>query len=134
MRSAVAASVLLGLALLAAGCGGDDEKSAAAAGAPQALAAGLSAESFAGTGATLSTAGITVVGTGSVTTTPDTAEWSFGVQTSADTADAALAANSEAMKRVVAALREAGIAGDDLQTEQVSIWPRTGDDGIAIVG
>jgi uncharacterized protein YggE len=75
-----------------------------------------------------------VVGTGSVTTTPDTAMWSFGVQTSADTASAALRANSEAMEDVVAALRDAGISGDDLQTEQVSVWPRTSDDGVSIVG
>jgi uncharacterized protein len=69
-----------------------------------------------------------------VTAKPDTAEWSFGVQTSADTAEAALGANSEAMEKVVAALRAADVAEDDLQTEQVSVYPRTSDDGISIVG
>ncbi len=136
MRSAVAAAVVLAAALLAAGCGGDDpEADATAVGALEGASADrLSAESLGVGGAAVSAAGITVVGTGSVTTTPDTASWSFGVQTSADTASAALAANSEAMERVVAALREAGISRDDLQTEQVSVWPRTSDDGISIVG
>ena len=136
MRSAVAAAVVLAAALLAAGCGGDESEADPAVGALEGAAVGdgLSAESLAAQGAAVAAAGITVVGTGSVTTTPDTAAWSFGVQTSADTASAALAANSEAMERVVAALREAGISRDDLQTEQVSVWPRTSDDGISIVG
>jgi uncharacterized protein len=38
------------------------------------------------------------------------------------------------MEQVVAALKGAGIADDDLQTEQVSVYPRTSDDGISIVG
>jgi uncharacterized protein YggE len=138
MKRAVAVAVVLGAAALAAaGCSEDGERpDALAAGAPGsgALAAGLSAESMVSAGTAASPAGITVVGTGSVTTTPDTAEWSFGVQTSAETAETALAENSRAMERVVAALRDAGVARDDLQTEQVSVWPRTGDDGIAIVG
>jgi hypothetical protein len=138
MRPVVAATAVLtaAAALLAAGCAGEDrETEGAGAGSPDAsaVAAGFSAESL-GAGAAVSAAGITVVGTGSVTTTPDTAEWSFGVQTSAETAEAALGANSEAMRRVVDALRDAGIAGDDLQTEQVSVWPRTSDDGLTIVG
>lgn len=138
MRPVVAATaVLAAAAFLAAGCAGEDgETDVAGAGAPEAsaAAANFSAESLGAVGAAPSAAGITVVGTGSVTTTPDTAEWSFGVQTSAETAEAALSANSQAMKQVVDALRDAGIAGDDLQTEQVSVWPRTSDDGLSIVG
>jgi uncharacterized protein YggE len=135
MRSAVAASAALVAVLLAAGCAGEDQETGGA-GAPEGgvAAASLSAESLGAGNAAASAAGITVVGTGSVTTTPDTAEWSFGVQTSAETAEAALGANSEAMERVVAALRDAGISSDDLQTEQVSVWPRTSGDGISIVG
>ena len=136
-KSAVVAAVLA-VAVLAAGCGGDDDggASGSAAGGPESgvMAAGMFAESVAGAGATASGAGITVVGTGTVTATPDTAEWSFGVQTSADTAAAALAANSTAMEKVVAALRDAGVAKDNLQTEQVSVYPRTSDDGTSIVG
>ena len=133
---AVAAVAALAVAAPAAGCMGDDEgPDATAAGGLESgvVAAGLSSESPGG-GAVASTAGITVVGTGTATAKPDTAEWSFGVQTSADTAEAALAANSEAMEKVVAALKGAGVAEDDLQTEQVSVYPRTSDDGISIVG
>jgi uncharacterized protein len=134
---AVAAAAVLAVAVLAAGCIGDDEEGldvAAAGGLERGvLAAGVSAESL-GAGAPVSAAGITVVGTGTVTATPDTAQWSFGVQTSADTAEAALDANSTAMEKVLAALRGAGVAKDDLQTEQVSVWPRTSDDGTSVVG
>lgn len=136
-RSAVVAAALLAVAALAAGCMQDEEGSdISAAGGLESgvIAAGMSAESLAAQGAAVSGAGITVVGTGSVTATPDTAEWSFGVQTSGDTAAAALTANSSAMDQVIAALRGAGVAEDDLQTQQVSVYPRTSDDGVSIVG
>lgn len=137
MRRAVTAAAVLAVAALAAGCAGDDQESAAAAaeGLESGVqAAGLSAEAPGSGGAAASAAGITVTGTGSVTTRPDTAEWSFGVQTSAETAEAALSANSDAMAKVVAALKAAGISGDDLQTEQVSVYPRTSEDGLSVVG
>jgi uncharacterized protein YggE len=137
-RRAVAVLALVAAAALAAGCSGDDDGSAdvAAVGGLEdgVLAAGLSAESLAGGGALASAPGITVVGTGSAQAVPDVAEWSFGVQTSADTAEAALSANSDAMEQVLAALRDAGVAGDDLRTEQVSVYPRTGDDGLSVTG
>jgi hypothetical protein len=135
---AIAAAAALAVAVLAAGCIGDDGEGSdvSAVGGLESgvLAAGISAESTGAAGTAASAGGITVVGTGSATATPDTAEWSFGVQTSADTAEAALGANSAAMEKVVAALRGAGIAEDDLQTEQVSVYPRTSDDGLSIVG
>jgi hypothetical protein len=137
-RVATTAAAVAAAALLAAGCLGDDDEGAgvAAVGGLESgvLAAGASAESLAAAGAAVSAGGITVVGTGTATVAPDTATWSFGVQTSAESAEAALAANSEAMDRVLAALRNAGIEGKDLQTEQVSVYPRTSDDGISIVG
>jgi uncharacterized protein YggE len=134
---ATTAAALAAVAVLAAGCMGDDEGAdAAAVGGLESgvLAADATAESLGAAGAGVSAGGITVVGTGTATVAPDTATWSFGVQTSADTAEAALAANSAAMEQVVAALKGAGIADDDLQTEQVSVYPRTSDDGISIVG
>ena len=135
MKRALAAAVLA-VAALAAGCAGDDQEPDAAVEGLETgvVAAGLSAEAVGSAGAAISAPGITVTGTGTVTTKPDTAEWSFGVQTSGDTAEAALSANSRAMEKVVAALRGAGISGDDLQTEQVSVYPRTSDDGLSIVG
>jgi uncharacterized protein len=137
MRRALAAAILLAALAVMVGCAGDDPDSEAAGGGGlegDGVAAGFSADALGTGAAAVSPAGITVVGTGSVTVTPDTAEWSFGVQTSADTANAALSANSEAMDRIVAALRDAGISRDDLQTEQVSVYPRVSNNGRSIVG
>jgi uncharacterized protein YggE len=69
---------------------------------------------------------VTVTGVGAVRSAPDRAQLSFGVETRAATAQAALAANGTAMRRLVSALREAGV--DDLQTQAVSVWPNWGDD------
>ena len=135
-RSAVVAVALVLAAFAAAGCAGDDEESdAQAVGGLESgvLAASASAEAL-GAPVAAGGEGITVVGSGSARAVPDVAEWSFGVQTSGDTAAAALAANSAAMDGVVAALRDSGIADEDLRTEQVSVYPRMSDDGRAVVG
>jgi uncharacterized protein len=78
--------------------------------------------------------GITVTGIGSVTAVPDRAEFSFGVQSQGRTAQQALAANSAEMRRVIDALRNAGIAAADIQTGQVSVSPTTSSDGQTITG
>jgi uncharacterized protein YggE len=134
-RSAVVAVALVLAAVAATGCAGDDEEAD-----PQpvgglesgALAASASADSFAPLAAA-GGKGITVVGSGTARAVPDVAEWSFGVQTTGETAAAALTANSDAMEGVVAALRESGIGEDDLRTEQVSVYPRMSEDGRAVV-
>ncbi len=77
---------------------------------------------------------ITTNGSGSVTTVPDRARFSFGVQAQARTASQALATADAQLRRVVAALREAGVAAADLQTEQISLSPRTSEDGVEIEG
>lgn len=73
--------------------------------------------------------GITVVGTGSAKAVPDVTEWSFGVRSEAETAAAAMKENAAATKRVIDALKAAGIDGDDLRTEQVSLYPRMHEEG-----
>ncbi len=78
--------------------------------------------------------GITVGGLGSVSATPDQAEFSFGVERQARTAQQAFADTSAAMNKVVTALKAAGIAAADIQTQHVSISPRYSDDGQTIVG
>jgi hypothetical protein len=70
---------------------------------------------------------VTVSGVGSVMVAPDEAELSFGVETRGPTAKAALAANGAAMRKVIAALRDAGAR--DLATQYVSVWPVSRDDG-----
>ena len=77
---------------------------------------------------------ITTSGIGSVTTVPDRVHFSFGVQAQSRTASQALAASDAQLRRVVAALREAGIAQADIQTEQISLSPQTSEDGGAISG
>ena len=70
---------------------------------------------------------LTVTGSGSATAVPDEAQLSFGVETRGSTAQAALAANGTAMRKLIAALRDAGAR--DLATQWVSVWPMTQEDG-----
>jgi len=76
--------------------------------------------------------GITVTGTAKVASVPDRAEVTFGVESRGRTAREALAANSIEMRRVLTALRRAGVAPADLQTQNVSLSPVTSDDGRSI--
>ena len=78
--------------------------------------------------------GITVTGLGSVSAVPDQAEFSFGVEKQARTAQQAFADASAAMTKLVDALKRAGIAAADLQTQHVAISPRYSEDGQSIVG
>jgi uncharacterized protein YggE len=70
---------------------------------------------------------LTVTGVGRVEDVPDEASFSFGVESRARTAQAAIAANATAMERVIAAIRQAG--GRDISTQWVSVYTVTGDDG-----
>ena len=70
---------------------------------------------------------VTTTGHGVVTAVPDEAAVSAGVHTHAATAAAALAQNAQLMQQVIAALKSAG--GSDLQTQQVSLYPQTDDQG-----
>jgi uncharacterized protein YggE len=103
----------------------------------------LLASAFAGVGAPMlahalggapSPGTLEVSGTGTVSVTPDTATMSFGVTTEARTASAALAENSDAAAKVIAALKKTGIAAKDIQTQFVSLSPRYTDSGNVIIG
>jgi uncharacterized protein YggE len=131
------------LAVLAAGCSskgegtevalGQGREYVAVVGEPgEGTAAQISYQPGGGASGTLP--GITVVGAGTARAVPDVADWSFGVQSDAETASAALKAASEATRRILGALRDEGIAKEDLRTEQVSLYPRTTDDGRAVIG
>ena len=78
--------------------------------------------------------GITVNASGKVEAVPDTAALELGVETQASNAKDALAQNGERLKRVLDALRKAGVAKDDLQTTQVSLWPERTSEGTTITG
>jgi len=66
---------------------------------------------------------LTITAEGKSTRTPDLATFSTGVATTGKTASAAMVANAAAMNRVVAALKQAGIAPRDIQTANLSLSP-----------
>ena len=70
---------------------------------------------------------VTTNGHGVVTVVPDQATIDAGVRTSGSTAAAALAANGNAMTRVIAALKQVGVK--TIQTQEVSLYPQTGARG-----
>ena len=80
-------------------------------------------------GSAQDTRSVTVTGTASVQAVPDKAAFSAGVATNAATAQAALAANAAKAAYVLDALRSAGVAKGDLQTQDVSVSPRWNDRG-----
>ena len=70
---------------------------------------------------------ITVAGVGSVDAVPNEAKMSFGAETRRPTAQAAVAANADAMRKILNALRQAG--GRELATQWVSVYPYTDETG-----
>lgn len=67
---------------------------------------------------------IVVVGEGEATLKPDTALLSLSVMREAATAREAMTANNDAMAKVIAAMKESGVAERDLQTAGIQIAPR----------
>jgi uncharacterized protein len=128
------------LAVLAVGCGSKERSAEVGAGQgdmavsaePGGVASPIAYQPGGGASGTLP--GITVTGIGTSRAVPDVADWSFGVQADEETASAALEAAAKATREILDALRDAGIAEEDLRTESVSLWPRTTDDGRAVIG
>src|SRR5262245_41963639 len=83
---------------------------------------------------TATTRSLTVTSSGTATAVPDRAAFSFGVTSQAKTASGALAANGAEMRKVIAALKSAGVAAKDIQTASVSLSPRYSPNGEDIVG
>jgi len=69
---------------------------------------------------------ISVSGTGEVSTVPDIAYVTVGVRTASDSAREALSQNNAAMEKVLDALKKAGVADKDMQTFNLSLNPRWG--------
>jgi uncharacterized protein len=67
---------------------------------------------------------VTVSGVGTVTAAPDMAEITSGVVTQAPTAAQALAANSQAMEKVLQSLAALGVAARDIETTGISVSPQ----------
>ena len=68
--------------------------------------------------------GLTLVGVGEVRARPDLAVVRVGVVSQDATARAALDKNNQAMRAVMAALQDEGIAERDMQTSQFTVQPR----------
>jgi len=69
--------------------------------------------------------GIWVTGQGEAMAIPDIAELCLGIEAQADTVSEAQAQASEAMDKVMEALKDNGVAEKDIQTQQFSIYPVT---------
>lgn len=70
---------------------------------------------------------VTASGVGTATAVPNEAQMSFGVESRAATAKAAVAANADAMRKVINALRQA--RARQIATQWVSVYPVSHDDG-----
>jgi len=81
-----------------------------------------------------SSTGVEVGGVGTATGTPDVLRVTVGVEVTADGVDGALSGADEAARRVIAALRDADVPGEDVQTSNVSVYPRYGNEGERITG
>jgi uncharacterized protein len=68
--------------------------------------------------------GISVSGEGEVTGTPDTLTMSFGVSVTKDSVSEAVAVAADEADAVMAALMSNGVAEEDIQTSNYSIWPQ----------
>jgi uncharacterized protein YggE len=95
--------------------------------------AGVAVPGSAGS-ATSSGRTVTVTGSASVTTVPNRASFSFGVTTQGKTAVGALAENAGEIRKVIEALKAAGVAPAEISTQYVSLSPRYSNDGETILG
>ena len=77
---------------------------------------------------------VTVSGSAVVTSKPDEAVISLGVQTQAQTATAALSQNASKMNDVIDAIKGLGIDAADISTDSVSLSPQTNNDGTQVIG
>jgi uncharacterized protein YggE len=86
--------------------------------------------------APLATGGITVIGQGEAFGTPDRAEIQVGVETFAETVNQATSQNETAVQQIMDTLTQQGIAEEDIQTSNYSLWAEQiygdrGPEGIA---
>ncbi len=77
---------------------------------------------------------ITVIGTGEVRITPDTATVQIGVETTAPTTQEALSQNSTQVNAVIEQIKALGVEEKDIQTSGFNIYPTYNDDGRQVTG
>jgi hypothetical protein len=77
---------------------------------------------------------VTVSGSSVVTSKPDEAVISLGVQTQAQTATDALSQNAAKMNDVIDAIKGLGIDAADISTDSVDLSPQTNNNGTQVIG
>jgi len=77
---------------------------------------------------------VTASGNAHIHAKPDEAVVTLGVRTSADTAQAAMDQNSQAMTEVLDALRALGLGDKDLATQSIDLSPRWDNRGQEVIG
>jgi uncharacterized protein len=77
---------------------------------------------------------ISVRGVGTASETPNQATLTLGVETNSDTAQAALRDNNAKAEELITILKAAGVDGKNIQTSQLSIFPRYDEKGTKVVG
>ena len=66
---------------------------------------------------------VTAIGTGTVSLVPDMASFTVGITTQDALITTALAANAEAMQAIIDSLTALGVAREDIQTQNYSVYP-----------
>ncbi|MFO7777327.1 MAG: SIMPL domain-containing protein [Nitriliruptoraceae bacterium] len=106
-------------AVAVAGCSTDGDSTDAGA-TDQPAAAQADAQAAAGDAAPVGDT-VTVVGRGEAEGQPDVVRVRVGVEVTSDSAERAFDTASERASEVIEALREAGVAEDDIQTQELSV-------------
>ena len=129
LKSIVVTIGILGIVTFAVACGGDDEgyttlpvSNVAASTLPGPAGTGAASAPQYAAGAT--EAGIWVTGTGEISLPPDIALLRLGVETTAPSVTEARGDAATAMEAVIAAVKDNGLADEDIQTTSFNIWPQ----------
>ncbi|MDY0341351.1 MAG: SIMPL domain-containing protein [Coriobacteriia bacterium] len=72
---------------------------------------------------------VTAGGVGVTLAAPDIAEMHFGTTVLAQDAKTALGQANETAEKITAAVKDAGVATEDIQTANVNVWPEQDHDG-----
>ena len=132
-KIAFGAVLMVGILVLAAGCSPVAAPAALASSAQPANVAGgpVVNQPVIAQPASSSGRGITVVGIGKASGTPDVAHVNVGIETEADTVQKAVSDNKDKMTKLLGTLKGLGIADKDIQTTNYGVYTQRqpGPDG-----
>lgn len=118
MRTTASFPALVAVGALLAGCTSDEPRGQVDPGAGSSSSTASRAEA-ARTDAP--TEGVTVTGSGEARVEPDTLQVVIGAEVSADSVDTAMSEANRAAQDVIDALREAGVAAEDVRTRELAL-------------